>query len=202
MPKIYRVYIWQKLVRPKEEKVDYSYDFRNKTLAWVQSDWRSFPEWTDWVAFDSNWMYKSGHGYKKCVYNFGREIATNAKKITLTNHQNKWYYDIDCALWMWILNWSTFTNITFIYFWYYSGEFWLNWTSKWTTSSTLSNWYYTQTIVVDFQAATITFSGWNTTQTFSLSSSDITALRSITSIYCGTCKNQSNYIPDISIKVE
>ena len=177
----------------------YEYDFRNKTLAWVQADGWTFPEWTDWVAFDSNWMYKSAMWAKQTLYVIGSSILQNANKVTLTDHQNKWYWDIDCILWF---TWSTNERISYIYYWNGRSVYNVNWINKRDSYSTLANWYYTQIIEVDFTISKITFTCWSNIQTFDMSASDITALRTATGINCSTCKSQSNYIPDISITVE
>ena len=183
------------------EVYEYSYDFRNKTLAGVQADWWSFPEWTDWVSFNSNGMYKSAWWYKRAEYPV--DIST-ASKVTLIWHITKWYSDIDA--WFW------FRDI--------QGSYWLscaittgysetlfrmdNWWSNYNFASywAMAQWSYIITIIIDFVNKTIYFSYWTNSGTYSLSDTQVTTIRWSDVMWCWVCKNTNNYIPDISIKIE
>lgn len=84
---ISKVFLWDTKVRPSS--YEYSYDFRNKSIAICQADWWVFST-TSWRTFNSNWITWNSTFWTIMITPSGLSTAlSNAKKVTLVIDQFK-----------------------------------------------------------------------------------------------------------------
>ena len=169
-------YIW--------EVYEYSYDFRNKTLAQIQTDWWNMFMNSSYAIFNSNWLNTSNKEYSVMakIENLNN-IISQSKKITLSFTgaiTNTFWgrlslYNVATSSsrsgvsWPFASNWATSIQ-TSIY--------WTNYTDTRTVNSIM-----TVTTVLDFTAKT-----WNTTATDGYSRSG-----TLTDTQISNIKSNSNW---------
>lgn len=188
-------------IRVDEQALSYSYDFKNKSVATCQTDWRAFPIWTS-MSFWSNGMYKNSSGYQ-LICSPSITLST-ADKITITANITA-VSDKDTAFWLYrsytsgsvssSLFWSTSYNNTKLRF--------FNTDSTTTTlysGATLTNGNHTITITLDLWSKTVSFSDGDNTWSYTLTDDQVTDIRNNVWLDCAVAKT-NNYFADISITV-
>ena len=85
--KIKKFLLWTTLIRPEEAPAayEYSYDFRNKSVSLVETDWRTFGNGRSRASFSSNWLQVPTRGqWDSNKVRLCRPIDLKwAKKITM-----------------------------------------------------------------------------------------------------------------------
>lgn len=195
--KIQRIYVGSNLVRPNYE---FSYDFRNKTLAQIQADW-----WTSYdktPSFDANGMYSSSTSSSNDV-RVKRLIPwwlSTAKKITITLNY-KWNSTVP-----WVNFWvninsdnssATWTNLQGTY----RGVVVDGTTIYSINNASDASWTYSETLVLDLVNKTYTVS-WHWSYTRSLTDAQITNLKAKTWLYVYSYRSNYVRVQDVTIKVE
>ena len=174
---------------------EYSYDFRNKSVATLQADWYSFTN-TGVVSFDSNGMRMSSRNYAGVQL----QSLSDAKKITLNYTQIVSNSNHDCSIWLSSNKDTTnLTNFTWIYT-YASGIHCIRWWTETANNASVS-WTYNVNIELDLVNKTSVFKFGSYTYNYTLSDTDISNIRS--DLYFSVILWKNNvYIKDISITVE
>ena len=152
--KVNKRFVGTEKVRPN--KYEYSYDFRNKTLAWMQSDGWAFDS-TSWVTINSSWIAFNAYNAAYIVKPSGLTNAlSNAKKVTMElyfyNAGNTRTTESDTQLTI-ATNWTR--NIT----WYFGNckiiACRVYGTNIKYDTYTISAWEYTSTVTIDFVNKTL-----------------------------------------------
>ena len=183
------IYMW----REETPTFEYSYDFKNKDIATLTTDGRTFPSWSTGIAFNSDWMYKSSHWLLPVV----REIdLSSASKITLTGtcimvsdrnvayllYQNENSWD-SAGIW---------TNYQNIYWTFPSAS---------RTQSANPTWTFTTSTVIDLVNKTANMELGAYSQSFTLTDAQVTTVRALKYLQIQIAKT-GNYICDVSLTIE
>ena len=176
------------------EVYEYSYDFRNKTLAQIQADGFSVWEWT--TKFSSNWIWCNTTN--RIIVNKSFPSLANANKITIT--QTSIVSNWSCAI---ALNWTWRSYTTRIYLDSSQNhqQLYIWWT--YYMYSWLSAWTYTQTGVFDLVNKTATLScTWKSDHTETITDTEVSNIRNYLNNIEVYVSNNANYISTFSITVE
>ena len=188
------IYMWR-----GGQTFSYSYDFKNKSVATCQTDWRAFPIWTS-MSFWSNGMYKNSAGYQQ-ICSPSITLST-ANEITITANITA-VYDKDIAFWLYrsytsgsvsssIFRSTAYNNTKLRFF---------NTDSTTTTlysGTTLTSGNHTITITLNLWSKTVSFSDGNNTWSYTLTDDQVTDIRNNVWLVCAVAKT-NNYFADISI---
>ena len=174
------------------EYYEYVYDFRNKTVAWIQSDGWTF-ETTSNFYVDANGLYNSSNTMRKIIYPVD---VSNASKITIFSTTiGSWTRD--CSVWLS----STWTEEAITY--YYSG--WISWYINPSTTFgyvSIGNWTAEVTEEFDLVNKTVKYvcplANLNTTLT--LTDTQIATIRWATNLFASI--DRELRLADISIIIE
>lgn len=190
----------EKQIRPVQQGLTFSYDFRNKSVSTLTNDGWERPDWNSSIGFDSNWMYKNSTGFQRAIYPIWN--LTNAKTIQLVwniynaidNDFNLWLEQKVNSAWSSAIRWTCWSG-------YQNFDVY---DTSWNLTRLVSNtglWAANRTITVtiDLVNKTASFSWWNS-GTYSLQDQFITSIRASTWIRCALAKS-SNRFKDISIAV-
>ena len=172
--KIKKIYVGTQQVRPKDV-FEYSYDFRNKTISQIISDWWTTAQWTPTIT--SNWYSSSNSSRSRS--NFTLPSLSNAKKITL---KTTIVFNNSTSAWKAVrLFTSSRTNATgYLVSAYWDMQVQIGWDST-ILSPTWSAWTYNTTAILDLQNATYTFSvTWFSDNTWTITSTQISNIRACT----------------------
>ena len=176
------------------EVYEYSYDFRNKTLAQIQADGFSVWEWT--VKLNANWL-ASNSSSARVIVNKSLPSLSNAKRITISQTS---IVNRTCAV---RLNWTWRTYSTGIYLWAYQGIQMVSIANNNTQYSWLSAWTYTQTWVFDLANKVATLScTWKSEQTKSITDTEISNIITYVNNIEIFVEFDTSYIQAINIVIE
>lgn len=190
------VYIYKDTSAPT---VNYSYDFRNKTLSGVESDWWTFTNWRSYVTLDSNWIMSLSwsSSWENNPYffipNSNLQAALQGRDTLRITVQ---FYGLTSTQWptnfAWIcssLSWRSFTDLQSINFslmtasWYQNRwelyvRDWTSWASICKYTSSVSSWTYkfVATINLTTWAATLQRNS-ETALTWTISSTYLDAIK-------------------------
>lgn len=186
---IKNVYLWEyNAFTP----INYSYDFRNKSLSWVKTDWWTFTNGESYVTLDSNWIMalswtstwvNNPHFYK--MVSWLSNALTNGNTLKMTVQ----FYWTTSAWWptnlFWIcsnLSWRDWTDLTNIAFslmtssWYTNwwelvSRDWTSWASICKYTSSVSSWTYKFVATINLKTGAATLQrGSETALTWNVSS--------------------------------
>lgn len=193
---IKNIYLWEyNAFTP----INYSYDFRSKSLSQVKTDWWTFTNWESYVTLDSNWIMS--HSWTSTWVNNPHfyvpvswlQDALNGWNILTIEIQ---FYGTTSAWWptnlWWIcsaLSWRDFTDLQSIHFSLMTSSWYTNWwelaVRDWTTgtsvckyTSSVSSWTYKfkATINLSTWAATLQRNS-ETALTWTVSAANLTAIK-------------------------
>jgi hypothetical protein len=192
--------MWVYLYTDNPFPYEFSYNFRNKTLAQIQTDW-----WTSYdktPSFDADGMYSSSTSSSNDV-RVKRIIPwwlSTAKKITITLNY-KWNSTVP-----WVNFWVNINSDN-------SSATWvsLQWTYRWvvvdgSTIYSINNasstaWTYSETLVLDLVNKTYTVSG-HRSYTRTLTDAQIANLKTKTWLYVYSCKSSSVRVQYVKMAIE
>lgn len=204
-----KIYLWDKIIcnTPCQQIEEYYIDFRNNSLAWIESDWRSFTANRAYTWFNSTWMYNTTSW--RDVYierNFDMNFS-EAKKITMIYNFNRntsswwwwWSFQFQDSNWNQTFRiWSNWTTTS----WYIDPWSWNRWSvgqnHSWQSAGTFE--LITEADLVNKTAKTSLT--WKTDITWSISDSDIQTIKSATKAKIWLCRVVAYYIIDFRIIVE
>lgn len=194
---------------------NYSYDFMNKSVATLQSDWWTFSRnwWTvtDWWSFTSNWFHNTNTSESNKFWLITRPVDfSNASKIIITWDLYLVSGSWNGAIYAWALDWDTYPTTWFscrFNSMNNSGYTWF-WLYTYSTSAgvfdrtTLATWNYSFEYNVDFSnmTTTVTLNSYNPVST-TLNSTDVTALSGCTHFWILFDKSNC-YIKNTTLEVE
>ena len=176
--------------------LEYSYDFRNKTLAQFTADGWTAYEWTP--SFNADGIYGSSWTLRNKI-TLPLNLS-NAKKITI----------IENYKWTWSSAWTRSWLAVVSDMSHWNGVY-LQWTARGidldstftqiTNSASDATWTFTETLVLDLINKTYTAS-WHWSYTRTLTDAQIASIKSVTWLY--VMLYNSNYIrvSNISLTVE
>ena len=200
--KVNKIRVGTQQVRPVWK---FSYDFRNKSVSQIQSDWWVTRDWS--YSTGSSWIYTS----RDVVIWFPVDCS-NATKITIT-----WTANSARASYWWFNIWLTTTVTTQTSdagFGLYGTAnnpssavtVYSNWSrSNWNDIWVIRPWTYTATVVIDLLNKTISWSVPNIwTSTLSLNNTQVSAIKSMKwlMIYLSTWNTTTVTFSDVSITIE
>ena len=200
--KVNKIRVGTNIVRPVYK---YSYDFRNKSISQIQSDWWVTREWS--YSAGSSWIYTS----RDTVIWFPVDCS-NATKITMTwtanasNTTTSWFSiglmttvtTQTSDAWIWL--YGTFNSPS------WAVSVYSNWSrANWNDIWAIRPWTYTATVVIDLLNKTISWSVPNKwTSTLSLTDAQVSAIKSMKwfNIYLSTWNTYTVTLSDVSITIE
>ena len=192
------------------EVYEYSYDFRNKSIATCQSDWWSFSS-TSTVTINSDWLnWGTPPTNVYCTPSWLTTALSSANKVTM-----------EMMLYKGSKSWNDWTNAVFYLSWPSSmSSNWTGWTSgydvnsnyvigwrvlstvvySWNYNST-PNGTYKLTTVIDLANKTINTKYWSIANlSWSLTDAQISTIRTLK--YLRIYVDTTAVIKTISVKVE
>lgn len=181
------------------EVYEYSYDFRNKTLAWIQSDWWSLNT-TSSVSVDSNWIRRSVSDWGRLYRTLPSLSSANRIVYNAQIKSNWWWYWHYNRIWD-LASWWGISDATGLY----SNDTkisiqLLDVATDYNVS--ISSGTYTVSMDFDLKNKLITYTfSWKWTYTKTLTDSDVTAIRGKGYLWIWFASSVF-YVQTMSIKIE
>jgi len=208
------VYVWTNSLKNAYigEVYEYSYDFRNKTLAQIQADgwtywWSNTPTInSNWISIPIWWNNSWSKLYRSPSW-LTSKLST-AKKITLEMISNIWAVSSpinnDCVLY---LAWPSSYTSNWTWFGWGNTDSWFQrftrvlWTDlyRWTYST--PSWEYTQTVTIDLINKTMRNIVSNVLdKTNTITDAQISTIRTLK--YLRLWAGYNRYVKTVSITIE
>lgn len=160
------------------EVYQYSYDFRNKSNAQLQTDWWSFSD-TTYIRYNSDWIYVNNNKTPHIYRNLWKSLNT----ATYIKYTMNWKFIGDKGIWAilstrvntddttqnWLVNNRNASDT-------YAGVWWFLQNTM-TLKQNLSAWNYEQSLKYDFINKTIQLDVNGTTYTGTLTDADIASIK-------------------------
>lgn len=179
------------------EVYEYSYDFRNKTLASVLSDWWTVSEWSFDSSFWSNWLHW-GTSWNVLTKNTNEKLS-NTSIIDIETNVNitsTTYWQTN----VWLIMGGT--NEIFLSIYYNGSQDWyrlgIDWTNYWQYVSH-SAWNVKMICKIDLWNKTYNATIWSTNITWSLSSTQVNNL--INKTLSIKCVAKDEYVWDVKLTI-